>query len=149
MFFLDSNFDISLEDVNNNYIDDEPFLDLSDGFYDDVDLIGLDSVTGAGMERSRQDGERRCGEGGRARTTASDTGVHESTLNQAAVGNTSGGGGRVTAGDPGFPGHHAGNAVGISDQPRGGGGGRGTGGDPGLRGNAGPQRYYLERISSL
>ena len=114
-----------------------------------MDLIGLDSVTGAGMERSRQDGERRCGEGGRARTTASDTGVHESTLNQAAVGNTSGGGGRVTAGDRGFPGHHTGNAVGISDQPRGGGGGRGTGGDPGLRGNAGQQRYYLKRISSL
>jgi hypothetical protein len=38
MLFLDPNFDITLEDANNNYLNDEPFLDDSAGFLIDVDL---------------------------------------------------------------------------------------------------------------
>ena len=135
MICLDSNFNLSLEDVNNNYIDDDPFLDDSDGLFQDINLIGLDSVTGAGMERGvagerpRQDDEQD------ARMTGADTGVHENTLDQTGE-NSGGRGGSVTAGEAGMQGHAADDAAGIRGQPRGGGGGRVTAGGAGLRGHA-------------
>ena len=82
MCFLDTNFDLTLDDVNNNYVADGSFLNDSDGFLNDVDLT-------------------ECEEGGRASTEASNTGVHE---NQAALGKTSGGGGRLLLEILGFKG---------------------------------------------
>jgi hypothetical protein len=75
MVCLESFFDLSLEDDNNNFADDDPFNDDSDRFFLDLNLSGLGSKTVGGMERG-VDGERPRKDN-EERLTGGQTGVHD------------------------------------------------------------------------